>query len=67
MSEARAQAMWAHTSSIMALIANVNRDPKRTRPFKPSDFNPLLGGAQRRGVPLRRDTLDLLKAFAGKG
>jgi hypothetical protein len=22
------------------LIANVNRDPKKTRPFKPSDFDP---------------------------
>jgi len=24
----------------MALTANINRDPKQSRPFKPSDFNP---------------------------
>jgi hypothetical protein len=24
----------------MALTANVNRDPKKGRPFKPSDFDP---------------------------
>ena len=24
----------------MALIANVNRDPKKSRPFKPTDFDP---------------------------
>lgn len=25
---------------MLALIANVNRDPKKTKPFKPSDFHP---------------------------
>ena len=63
MSEARAQATWAHTSSVMALIANVNRDPKKTKEFRPSDFNPLLGGGKRPGIPLRADTIDLLKVF----
>ena len=29
-----------HTSSILALVANVNRDPKKSRAFKPADFNP---------------------------
>lgn len=31
---------WAHTSSLMALIANVNRTSK-TKPARPSDFNPM--------------------------
>jgi hypothetical protein len=31
---------WAHTSCLMALIANCNRDPKKSRIFKPDDFNP---------------------------
>jgi len=43
MAEARARDHWAHTSSILALVANVNRDPKKTRPFKPSDFDPYAG------------------------
>lgn len=34
------QNQWAHTSSVLALIANVNRDPRKARAFKPADFNP---------------------------
>ncbi len=37
---ARGRAAWAHTSSVLAMIANVNRDPKRSRPFQPADFDP---------------------------
>lgn len=40
MAEGRGRQSWAHTSALLALIANVNRDPKKTRPFKPSDFDP---------------------------
>jgi len=40
MAEARGRDDWAHTSAILALIANVNRDPKKTRPYKPTDFDP---------------------------
>ena len=40
MPEARERESWAHTSVILTLIANVNRDPMKTRPFKPSDFDP---------------------------
>ena len=33
--------MWNHTSSVMALMANANRDPKRRpTPFEPADFSP---------------------------
>ena len=40
MAEARGRENWAHTSAILALIANVHRDPKKTRAFRPSDFDP---------------------------
>ena len=40
MAEARSRDNWAHTSAVLALIANVNRDPKKSRPFKPADFDP---------------------------
>lgn len=40
MSEARSRDAWRHSAALMALIANVNRDPRRQRPFKPDDFNP---------------------------
>ncbi|MBT4819067.1 MAG: hypothetical protein HON70_25390 [Lentisphaerae bacterium] len=40
MSESRSRDWWRHTASVMALIANVNRDPRRHRTYKPDDFNP---------------------------
>ena len=46
MAEARSQQQWAHTSAILAMLANIHRDPKKSRPFKPSDFNPHLRGKE---------------------
>ena len=40
MAEGAARSAWAHTSALLALIANVNRDAKKTRAYKPSDFDP---------------------------
>jgi len=40
MAEARQRSEWARTSTLLALIANAHRDPKKTRAFKPSDFDP---------------------------
>ena len=40
MAEGHGRQCWAHTSLICALIANCHRDPKKHRPFKPSDFDP---------------------------
>ena len=40
MAEARSRQRWAHTSSLLALLANAHRDPKKNRPFTPADFNP---------------------------
>jgi hypothetical protein len=40
MAEARSRERWAHTSALLALTANAHRDPKKTRPFQPADFDP---------------------------
>lgn len=41
MAEGRGRAEWGRAASIMALVANVNRDArKRRKPFTPDDFNP---------------------------
>ena len=40
MTEARGRFEWGQMASLMALIANVLRDPKKSRTVKPSDFNP---------------------------
>ncbi len=47
MAEARGRDNWQHTSALLALLANIHRDPKRSGPFKPDDFNPY---AQRKGA-----------------
>jgi len=40
MAEARGRAEWDRTAAILALTANINRDPRRGRPLTPADFNP---------------------------
>jgi hypothetical protein len=40
MADGRQRAAWGHTSSVLAMLANVNRDPKKSRRFRPSDFDP---------------------------
>jgi len=40
MAEGLGQERWGHTSALMALIANANRDPRKSKTFKPDDFNP---------------------------
>jgi len=55
-----AGAAWEPTARLMALIANVNRDPRRQAAFKPGDFNPYTG-RHRGGVRITADNIDLLK------
>ena len=40
MAEARGKLEWGQTSCLMALVANIMRDPKKGRSVKPADFNP---------------------------
>ena len=40
MGEARSQMLWSHTSSVLAMLANIHRDAKRLKIYHPSDFNP---------------------------
>ena len=41
MVEGRTQEDWNHTASVLAMVANVNRDPKKGRPLNPADFHPM--------------------------
>ena len=41
MAEARSRDEWNRTACTMALLANLNRDPKKRAPYKPSEFHPL--------------------------
>lgn len=61
MSEAATRKNWDVASSIMALVANLHRDPKKARPAKPSDFHPYYA---QRDEPIKlpkRQAYDILK------
>ena len=68
MAEGRSKDAWQHTSAILALIANVNRDPKKTKAYKPSEFNPMLTNTDKAdAVVITNDNVSILrKAFTGK-
>jgi len=48
MAEGRQRVEWARNAALMALIANTQRDPKKTRAFRPSDFDPF---SRTRSIP----------------
>jgi len=66
MAEARGRDNWAHTSAMMALIANVNRDPKKGRAFKPADFDPYAGDRRRAQAIELTKMSDIRKAFPAR-
>ena len=61
MAEGLGRERWAHTSLICALIANANRDPKRSRPFKPSDFDPYARQDRRLRTVADKESLAVLR------
>ena len=61
MADGRAKFEWGIASSQMALMANLQRDPKKGQPFKPADFNPF--APKERKIVLRgQDMKDALMA-----
>ena len=40
LADARGRFEWEQTASLMALIVNLMRDPKKNKPVKAEDFNP---------------------------
>ncbi len=61
MFDARRSGNWAHTSEILAMLANVNRDPKKRAPFSASDFNPCRKPLNRKPVS-KKEAFSILKA-----
>lgn len=59
MAEGRSRDEWTRTASMMALIANVNRDPNKAA-FLPSDFLP--EGMKDKSPPPKVG-IDALKVF----
>ena len=60
MAEGRIEESWTHTAEILAMLYNANRDPKRSRPMRASEFNPCVLAKRKRQV-LRKGDLAILK------
>lgn len=50
MSEARCRQQWRHTASVIAVLVNLNRDPKKGEPVGPDDFDPYVQHDRDTGV-----------------
>ena len=62
MADGRVGESWDHTSVVLALTANVHRDPRRrSDPFMPAEFHP--HGRPRAAEPLKADITVLRDVF----
>ncbi len=62
MAEGRVRESWDHTSVVLALVANVHRDPRRrSDPFMPAEFHPY--ERPRAAEPLKVDITVLRDVF----
>ena len=63
MDEGRSRAAWAHTSAVLAMLAEVNRDrKKKASPFRPGDFDPW-ALQDRKDKPAPKVGIEALKIF----
>jgi len=60
MAEGRSREAWNHTAAVMAILANVHRDPKKHGPYGAEDFHPYRTRG-REPAPKTKD-LSILKA-----
>lgn len=65
MADGRQQHDWGQTASLMCLHANLNRDPKKGKPLKPSDFMPKKQEPVRKATA--KDIQDMKSMFTRKG
>ena len=61
MAEGLGRERWTHTSILCSLIANANRDPKKHRALKPSDFDPYVRQDRRSRMVADKESLTLLR------
>ena len=67
MAEGFGRERWAHTSLLCALVANASRDPKRSRPVKPGDFDPYARQDRRERIDADSGSLAMLReALTGR-
>jgi len=66
MAEAKGRDQWNHTASLMALIANVHRDPKKSKLLKPADFHPHVTAKAKRDQQPKADITLLKTVFVDR-
>ncbi|MGN0880119.1 MAG: hypothetical protein ACI4WT_11815 [Oligosphaeraceae bacterium] len=54
MTESRERSEWGRLSSLMALVANAHRDPRRHSTVRPEAFNPYAGSGRCSELTRRR-------------
>jgi hypothetical protein len=58
MAEGRSKALWQHTSHVLAIICEINRNhDKRKNPFTAADFNPHVKRTQTTDKPVKTVTM----------
>ncbi len=62
MAEGCIRESWNHTSAVLALLANVHRDPRKGRALGPADFHPMLKTPAGKPTVLKGD-IRLLKTI----
>ena len=66
MADGRSRSLWGHTAALLAMLANTHRDPKKTRAFRPEDFDPHAGGSRGETIEVDRETIGQMReAFTG--
>jgi len=59
MADARRKDQWSHTAAVLALVANVHRNPKkRSKPYSPAEFHPFV---ERKPVTIEQAGIRVLK------
>ena len=66
MAEGRSRSQWGHTAALLAMLANTHRDPKKTRAFRPEDFDPHGKASRDDTIEVNQENVSLLRAaFTG--
>jgi len=65
MAHSRMEENWRHTASILTLMFNINRDPRKGNPAKPSDFYPFSENGKAASILVdRKEAADIFREIA---
>ena len=66
MADGRSRSLWGHTAALLAMLANTHRDPKKSRAYRPEDFDPHGSAGRGETIEVNRETIGQMReAFTG--